>query len=42
MALPANVLCYSGETTVGLENAKFGQQKGMEGLKEGRLASQPP
>ena len=41
MALPANVLCYSVETTVGSENAKFDQQKGNGGLEEGRLASQP-
>ena len=27
------MLCYDGETTVGSENAEFGQQKGTEGLK---------
>ena len=33
MALPPNVLCYGGETTVCSENAKFSQQKGTEGSK---------
>ena len=27
------MLCYGGETIVGSENVKFGQQKGMEGSK---------
>ena len=33
MALPPNVLCYGGETTVSSKNAEFGQQKGTEGSK---------
>ena len=33
MALPPNMLCYDSETTVGSENAEFGQQKGTEGSK---------